>query len=262
MNTVTVESKTAQPPIVSRDRWLERRKALLAREKAVMRLQDELAAERRALPAVRIDKRYVFETPQGPRTLAELFGAHSQLIVQHFMLAPGWEQGCPSCSYMADHNDGAIPHLAQRDIAFVAVSRAPLAEIERFRRRMGWKFDWVSSYESDFNRDFAVTFDADRPADAAVYYNYTMQLFPQAEAPGISVFRKDPAGDVLHTYSTYGRGVEVMMGAYPLMDLTPKGRDEADLPHTMAWVRHHDRYETAATQHGTSAGGACCAAHD
>lgn len=248
---------TATPdhPVVPRERWLAERQALLAREKALLRQADELARARRALPWVRVDQPYRFDTPEGPRTLAGLFGGRSQLLVQHFMLAPGWEEGCPSCSYMADHADGMRPHLAQRDVAMVAVSRAPLAEIERFRKRMGWRFDWVSSHGSDFNRDYAVSFTPQERAAGAVRYNYAMQPFPHEEAPGISVFCKDAAGQVFHTYSTYGRGVEVMMGTYRMLDLTPRGRDEADLPHTMAWVRHHDRYEAAPA---AQAGG-CCA---
>ena len=245
-------------PIVSSEQWLAARKALLAKEKEVMRQADQLAAERRALPWVRIDKDYTFGTAAGPRTLAELFDGRSQLLVQHFMLGPGWEQGCPSCSFMADHSDGMNVHLAQRDITLLAVSRAPLAEIERFRRRMGWRFDWVSSYGSDFNGDFGVSFTPEELATGEVEYNYGHRFFPAQEAPGISVFVRDDAGQVFHTYSTYGRGVEVMMGAYPMMDLTPKGRSERDVPHKMEWVRHHDRYETAAGKAAAS----CCHAHD
>jgi predicted dithiol-disulfide oxidoreductase (DUF899 family) len=170
------------------------------------------------------------------------------------MFAPGWEQGCPSCSFMADHTDGMTVHLAQRDVALVAVSRAPQAEIERFRRRMGWRFKWVSSHGNDFNRDFGVTFTPEETAKGEVHYNYGRWSFPHEELPGISVFYRDDAGDVFHTYSTYGRGVEVMMGAYSLLDLTPKGRDEGDLSFSMAWVRHHDRYEPAPV-------GSCCSTH-
>jgi predicted dithiol-disulfide oxidoreductase (DUF899 family) len=164
------------------------------------------------------------------------------------MLGPGWEQGCKSCSFMADHLDGISLHLAQRDIALLVVSRAPLAEIERFRRRMGWKFAWASSNGNTFNRDFHVSFAAEDRIDGEVYYNYHLTAFPADEAPGISVFAKDDGGAVLHAYSTFGRGVEAMMGAYNLIDLTPLGRNEQDLPSPMAWVRHHDRYEAAAPQ--------------
>jgi predicted dithiol-disulfide oxidoreductase (DUF899 family) len=163
-------------------------------------------------------------------------------LVQHFMFGPGWEQGCPSCSFMADHHDGMKIHLEQRDVTLLAVSRAPLDEIERFRRRMGWRFKWVSSYGSDFNHDFGVSFTPQERARGEVDYNYGMRPFPSEEAPGISVFYKDDGGQIFHTYSTYGRGVEAMMGAYSLLDLMPKGRGERDVPHKMEWVRHHDRY--------------------
>ena len=225
------------------------------------RLRDQLARERRALPWVRIEKDYAFDTPEGRRTLADLFEGRRQLLVQHFMFAPGWQEGCKSCSYMADHIDGMSVHLAQRDVTLLVVSRAPLADIERFRQRMGWQFKWVSSHGSDFNRDFCVTFTPQEIAKGEVYYNYGMRPFPTEEAPGISVFYKDDAGDVFHTYSTYGRGVEVMMGAYNLLDLTPKGRDEDKLSYTMEWVRHHDRYEPAPLAKVAPAGGSCCEEH-
>jgi predicted dithiol-disulfide oxidoreductase (DUF899 family) len=228
---------------VTRDRWIEGRKKLLAREKELTRLRDQVARERRALPWVRVEKDYVFDTPEGPRRLADLFEGRRQLMIQHFMLAPGWDQGCKSCSYMADHNDGANIHLAHRDVTLLAVSRAPLVEIEIFRRRMGWKFKWVSSNGTDFNRDFGVTFTPEEIARGEAYYNYAMQQLPHQEMPGISVFYKDDAGVVFHAYSTYGRGVEVMMGTYNLLDLTPIGRDEDE--GIMKWVRHHDRYQTA-----------------
>ncbi|MCW5665333.1 MAG: DUF899 domain-containing protein [Piscinibacter sp.] len=244
-------------PVVSREQWLARRHELLAREKALTRQADQLARERRALPWVRVDAPYVFDTLDGPRALGELFEGRRQLMVQHFMLGPGWEEGCPSCSFMADHHDGAAPHLAQRDLTLLVVSRAPLAEIERFRRRMGWRFRWVSSHGSSFNRDFGVSFPPEDVARGAVAYNYAVQPFPQAEAPGISVFWREDDGSVFHTYSSYGRGVEVMMGTYPLLDLLPKGRDEDTLPYTMAWVRHHDRYAAAPLPAGAS----CCAGH-
>jgi predicted dithiol-disulfide oxidoreductase (DUF899 family) len=244
----------AHHPVVSADQWLAARKALLAREKELTHLKDQIARERRALPWVRIDKNYVFDTPSGPRTLAELFEGRRQLVVQHFMFTPGAEQGCKSCSFMADHTDPALVHLAQRDTAFVAVSRAPLADLERMRKRLGWQFKWVSSGESEFNYDFHVSFTPEQMAEGAVTYNYTKQPFPHPDAPGISVFYKDDAGQVYLTYSTFGRGVEVMMHTYNFLDLTPLGRNEDDLPYTMAWVRHHDRYETA------PAAASCCAA--
>ena len=227
---------------VSRDEWVRARKELLTKEKELTRLRDELSQKRREMPWVRVEKDYVFDTAEGRRTLAELFEGRRQLLVQHFMLGPGWEQGCKSCSYMADHADGMTVHLAHRDVTFVAISRAPLAEIERFRRRMGWRFKWVSSNGSDFNYDFGVSFTPEEKARKEIHYNYAKQGFGAEELPGISVFSKDDAGDVFHTYSTYGRGVEVMMGTYNLLDLTPKGRDERE-GEGMAWVRHHDRYE-------------------
>ncbi|HEY4081288.1 MAG TPA: DUF899 domain-containing protein [Burkholderiaceae bacterium] len=245
---------TETHPIVSADQWLAERKKLLNREKELTRLQDEIASERRALPWRRLEKDYSFDTPTGPRKLTDLFEGRRQLLVQHFMLAPGWEQGCKSCSFMADHNDGMTAHLAQRDTTFVAISRAPLAEIERFRQRMGWQFKWVSSAGSEFNYDFGVSFTGQQMSTGRVFYNYVSQPFPHEEAPGISVFYKDDAGEVFHTYSRYGRGVEVMMGTYDMLDLTPKGRDEGT-GGGMYWVRHHDRYE------GTPApvrAGPCC----
>jgi predicted dithiol-disulfide oxidoreductase (DUF899 family) len=239
--------------VVSNEQWVQERKALLVREKELMRLHDQIARERRALPWVRIDKNYVFDTPEGRRSLADLFEGRRQLVVQHFMFTPGAEQGCAHCSYMADHSDGALAHLAQRDTTLVAVSRAPLADIERFRRRMGWHFKWVSSDDGDFNYDFDVSFKPEELAKGKVYYNYQTQPFPHPDAPGVSVFYKNDAGEVFHTYSTYGRGVEVMMHTYNFLDLTPLGRNEEGLPYTMAWVRYHDRYETA------PAAGSCCA---
>jgi predicted dithiol-disulfide oxidoreductase (DUF899 family) len=228
--------------IVSQEEWLVARKAHLAKEKELTRLRDQLSTERRALPWVKVDKAYVFDGPDGPETLAELFGGRSQLLVYHFMLGPGWEQGCPSCSYLADHIDGANLHLPQRDVSLLAVSRAPLAQIEAFKQRMGWRFKWVSSYGSDFNRDFHVSFTKEELANEKVDYNYGM-VEGYDELPGLSAFYKDENGAVFHTYSTYARGLDILIGAYNYLDLAPKGRDEAALPWTMAWVRHHDRYE-------------------
>lgn len=256
MNTAISEVSTANHPVVTPDRWIAERKKLLAREKELTRLRDQIAEQRRALPWVRIDKEYIFDTPVGKRTLAALFDGRSQLIVQHFMLGPGWEQGCQSCSYMADHTDGMQIHLEHRDITFVAVSRAPMAEIERFHERMGWKFKWVSSNGNDFNYDFHVSFKPEERAKGEVYYNFGMTAFPAEEAPGISLFYKNEKGEVFHTYSTFGRGVEVMMGAYNMIDLTPKGRDEDGLGYGMEWVRHHDRYESAPKKSGS-----CCSSH-
>jgi predicted dithiol-disulfide oxidoreductase (DUF899 family) len=229
--------------IVSREEWLAARKRHLREEKELTRLRDRLSAARRELPWVRVEKDYVFDTPNGKETLAELFDGRSQLLVYHFMLGPGWEEGCPSCSFLSDHIDGANLHLPQRDVTLLAVSRAPLPEIEAFKQRMGWRFKWVSSFGNDFNRDYHVSFTPDEMAQGEVYYNYAMAEFPSAEAPGLSVFYRDPGGAIFHTYSAYARGLDLLVGAYNYLDLAPKGRDEAELPWTMAWVRHHDRYE-------------------
>jgi len=237
--------------VVSRDEWIAARKVLLAKEKALTAARDQLSAERRALPWVKVDKTYIFDTPAGRRSLAELFNGKSQLLVYHFMLGPDWEEGCPSCSYLADHFDGAVIHLAQRDVAFVAVSRVPLDQIEAFRRRMGWRFVWVSSFGSDFNFDYNVWFPADQ-TDSAVDYNYEKQVVGSDEMPGASAFLKVDNGEVFHTYSAYARGLDILVGAYNWLDLAPRGRDEDDLPWSMSWVRHHDRYDGAQPQT------ACC----
>jgi predicted dithiol-disulfide oxidoreductase (DUF899 family) len=232
--------------IVSRDEWLVARKAHLAEEKAFTRARDALSCKRRELPWVKVDKPYVFDGPHGRETLAELFGGKSQLIVYHFMLGPDWEEGCPSCSLLADHFDGAAIHLAQRDVAFVVVSRAPLEQIEAFKQRMGWHFKWVSSSGSDFNYDYQVSASPQEKAAGKVMYNYELTEFPSEERPGASVFYENAAGEVFHTYSAYGRGLDILIGAYNLLDIAPKGRDEGGLAYTMAWVRHHDRYDGAA----------------
>jgi predicted dithiol-disulfide oxidoreductase (DUF899 family) len=235
-----------QPNIVSPAEWLAARRSLLDKEKDLTRRRDELAAERQALPWVRVDKPYEFEGDGGRRSLAELFDGRSQLVVYHFMLGPGWKEGCPSCSLLADHLDGARVHLAARDVTITLVSRAPYAEIARFRERMGWSLPWVSSHGGDFNRDFHVSFTKDEVAAGSFYYNYEESGFPSEEAPGISVFAKDASGAIFHTYSTYARGGEPLIGAYYLLDMVPKGRDEEGLPWPMAWVRHHDRYGVTA----------------
>src|SRR3989449_8585216 len=200
--------------IVSRDEWLVARKQLLAKEKELTRLRDQLSAERRELPWVKVEKRYVFDGPDGKQTLADLFGGRSQLIVYHFMFGPGWEEGCKSCSFLADHIDGSVVHLAQRDVTLLAVSRAPLSQIEAFKKRMGWRFKWVSSNGNDFNFDYQVSFTKDEMARGAVYYNYHLEKFPSDEAPGASVFYKDGSGDIFHTYSAYARGLDMLVGAY------------------------------------------------
>ena len=238
--------------VVSSEQWLAARKAFMDKEKDFTRLRDELAAERRALPWVKIDKRYVFDSDEGKRTLADLFGGKSQLIVYHFMLGPGWVQGCPSCSFLADHFDGAVIHLAQRDATLVVVSRAPLAEIQAYKKRMGWKFKWVSSFDNDFNRDFHVSFTPEEKAKGKVHYNYTMTEFPSEEAPGLSAFVKDHNDEVFHTYSSYARGLDILIGTYNFLDMAPKGRDEGSLPWSMAWVKRHDEYEALPPK------GGCC----
>jgi predicted dithiol-disulfide oxidoreductase (DUF899 family) len=232
-----------QPRVVSRGDWLTARKALLAKEKNFSRQRDALNAERRRLPMVRIEKEYVFDTPNGRKRLADLFDDRSQLIVYHFMFGPDWNEGCPSCSFLADHIDGALVHLAYRDVTLTAVSRAPLASLEVFRKRMGWRFKWVSSGESDFNFDFHVSFAPEELAKGRVYYNYATTGFPSEEAHGASVFYKNSAGEVFHTYSSYARGCDLLVGTYNFLDIVPKGRDEGELPWRMAWVRHHDRYD-------------------
>ena len=230
--------------VISQEEWLAARKELLKKEKEVTRRLDELSAERRALPWVKVDKNYLFDAPGGKVTLADLFAGRGQLVIYHFMFGPDWQEGCPSCSFVSDHFDCTLPHLAARDVTLVAVSRAPLEKIEEFKRRMGWRFNWVSSHGSDFNGDFRVSFTEEELAQGKVDYNYVMQEFPSAEAPGLSVFHKDEAGGVFHTYSTYGRGLEAVMGTYSILNLVPKGRDEDQLEFSMEWIRYHDRYGT------------------
>jgi predicted dithiol-disulfide oxidoreductase (DUF899 family) len=245
-------------PIVSRDEWLAARQALLVREKEFTRQRDRLSAARRELPWVAVDKPYRFDGPDGPETVADLFAGRSQLIVYHFMFGPNWEEGCKSCSFLADHLDGAVVHLAQRDVTLVIVSRAPLARIQAFQQRMGWRFKWVSSDGSDFNFDHQVSFAEAELAAGKVYYNYGWGPFPADEAPGVSVFYRDAAGAVFHTYSAYARGLDMLVGTYNVLDLAPKGRDEDELDFTMEWVRHHDRYDDAASVAAKTAVEASC----
>jgi predicted dithiol-disulfide oxidoreductase (DUF899 family) len=230
--------------IVSKEQWLESRRALLEQEKQLTRQHDELARKRRELPWVRVEKNYVFDSLSGKKSLADLFGNHSQLLIYHFMFGPEWKEGCPSCSYVADHLNPTLPHLAARDVSLMIVSHAPLAKIEAFKNRMGWQFPWVSSFNSDFNYNFHVSFLPEHKKDGLVDYNYKMQKFPSDEAPGESVFFKEPStGEVFHTYSTYGRGLDALLGTYTLLDMVPKGRDEDQLEFDMQWVRYHDRYD-------------------
>ena len=234
----------SNPKIVTRSEWLTARLAHLEAEKALDRQRDELSKARRALPWVRIETDYVFEGAAGAVSLGDLFGQRQQLIVYHFMYHPSWEEGgCPSCSYLADHFDGMLAHLEQRDTSFVVVSRATIEQIENFKARMGWTFPWVSSVNNEFNRDFEVSFTVEELQNG-VRYNYRDGVeFPSEEAPGASVFYRDEQGGIFHTYSTYARGLDHLIGTYHFLDLTPKGRDEDGLPYSMAWIRRHDEYE-------------------
>jgi predicted dithiol-disulfide oxidoreductase (DUF899 family) len=230
-------------PVVAHTQWLEARKGLLAKEKEFTRLRDELSRQRRELPWERVAKEYVFEGPNGEETLSELFAGKSQLIIYHFMFDPAWEEGCKSCSFWADNFNGIDVHLKHRDISFLAVSRAPWAKLDAYKKRMGWTFRWVSSFGTDFNYDYYVSFTPEEVANGNGYLNYARQTPFDTEVVGISVFYKDPGGTVFHTYSCYSRGVDMLNGAYHYIDLTPKGRDEAEQkPHSQAWVRRHDEY--------------------
>jgi predicted dithiol-disulfide oxidoreductase (DUF899 family) len=243
MKTNTFE----KPFVVSEDKWIAARRELLREEKELTRLHDKIAARRRELPWVKVDKHYTFDSPTGPVSLAELFNGRSQLAVYHFMMGPEWNEGCPSCSFIADHLAPTIPHLQARDVSVAVISRAPMGEILPFKLRMGWGFNWVSSYQNDFNYDYHVSFTEEEMARKTVFYNFGLTEFPNDEAPGFSVFAKDAKGDIYHTYSTYGRGVEQFMGTYTILDLMPKGRDEEpEKFYKMDWVRYHDRYQQAA----------------
>jgi predicted dithiol-disulfide oxidoreductase (DUF899 family) len=237
--------------IVSADEWLAARRALLAEEKALLKAHDALAAKRRALPWVKVEKRYEFEGPGGRETLSDLFDGRSQLIIKHFMLGPDWEEGCVGCSFGADQLDGQLVHLVNHDVMLVAISRAPLAKIQAFQKRMGWHFKWVSSFGSDFNFDYHVSFtDEDRARDRA-FYNFELGRYMRDEMPGFSVFYKDEAGQVFHTYSVFARGTDQLGSTYSLLDLTPKGRNEPPGGDLTAWVRHHDKYDQ-------KPGNSCC----
>lgn len=238
MNTAVTE---LDREIVSRAEWLVARKDLLTREKEFTRQRDALAKARQDLPMVKIDKEYLFDGPDGKETLADLFDGRSQLIVYHFMLGPGWGEGCKSCSYLADHFDGPNIHLPHRDVTFVAISRAPLSEIQAYQERMGWRFKWLSSNRNDFNFDYHVSATNEDKANNRMYYNYETDELTSDELPGLSVFYKDETGAVFHTYSTYSRGLDPLIGTYNFLDLVPKGRDE-NQESTMDWVRRHDEY--------------------
>lgn len=238
----TGTSKLDSQKVVPHAEWVTARVELLKKEKQFTRLRDELSAQRRELPWEKVEKSYVFHGPNGKETLGDLFRGKSQLMVYHFMLGPGWAEGCPSCSYLADHFDGSVVHLAARDVRLAVVSRAPLSAIEAFKKRMGWKFHWVSSNGTDFNYDYQVSLKKEDEGKEEVYYNYALTKFPSEERPGMSAFFKNRAGEIFHTYSAYARGLDILVGAYNWLDMAPKGRDEEGLKHGMAWVRHHDKY--------------------
>jgi predicted dithiol-disulfide oxidoreductase (DUF899 family) len=239
--------------IVSRTEWQQACLSFLEKEKELTRLSDDLARQRRELPWTRIEKNYVFEGPEGKLTLADLFRDRSQLAVYHFMFGPDWSEGCPGCSYLTDHANGALEHLGARDVSFVLVSRGPLDKLMAFKQRMGWKLPWVSSEGCDFNRDFGVSFTKEEIASGAHLYNFSTIPPHGEENPGISFFSKDASGAIYHTYSAYGRGLEGLLGTYIILDRTAKGRDEESLPMPMAWVRHHDKYEPSLQSIGS-----CC----
>lgn len=228
--------------VVSHAEWLAARKAFLQKEKELTRLRDELSKQRRELPWEKVEKKYVFDGPNGKESLADLFAGRSQLLVYHFMLGPDWVEGCASCSLLADHFDGAIPHLNARDVTFLVISRAPFSQIQAFQKRMGWKFKWVSSNANDFNFDYKVSFTSEDIGKGAPNYNFDTIPFRLEEGPGLSAFYKDAVNNVFHTYSAYARGLDINIGAYNFLDVAPKGRDEEGLNFTMAWVKHHDKY--------------------
>ena len=227
--------------VVTEEEWLQARKALLEQEKALTRQRDEVSRKRRELPWVKVEKAYVFDGPKGRVPFADLFAGRSQLIIYHFMLGPDWEEGCKSCSFLADHFDATRIHLAHRDVTFAVVSQAPMPRIAAFQQRMGWQFPWVSAFGNSFQTDYGVHFTKEELA-GEINYNYGKTRFGAEEAPGLSVFYKNEAGEIFHTYSTYARGLDALVGTYQFLDLVPKGRDEEGLAFTMAWVRHHDRY--------------------
>jgi predicted dithiol-disulfide oxidoreductase (DUF899 family) len=262
------KNKTTHP-IVSRDEWIAARRKLLKKEKEITLQRDAVSAKRRELPWVRVEKEYVFDGPDGKQTLADLFDGRSQLFVKHFMLAPGQETQCVGCSFEVDHIGGVLVHLENHDVSYVAVARAPLAEIAVMKKRMGWRFKWVSSFGSDFNYDFHVSFTPDQIAQGKVYYNYERREIPIEDMSGNSVFYKDEAGDIFHTYSTFGRGGEAMLGTYAILDLLPKGRNETGPYHSLGdWVRPHDRYqeggsvEATGRYHSPKPSDSCCASGD
>jgi predicted dithiol-disulfide oxidoreductase (DUF899 family) len=268
MTTVASSAGVQGHEVVSPTEWIASRKELLQKEKEFTRLRDELSRQRRELPWEKVEREYVFDGPNGEVSLAELFGGRSQLIVYHFMFGPGWDAGCPSCSYLADHFDGSLVHLANRDVTLAVISRAPIEQIDAFKKRMGWQFRWFSSFGNEFNQDYHVSFTKEEIANGKVSYNYDLTEFPSEEAPGVSVFYKNDDGEIFHTYSSFARGLDILVGAYNFLDLVPKGRDEDGLAFTMSWVRHHDRYAEGYTVDAKAlyveprkAGSSCCSEH-
>lgn len=243
-------------PVVGYDEWLSARRDLLAEEKELTRRNDLLSEKRRALPWVKVEKDYRFHTADGEKSLADLFAGRSQMIVYHFMLGPDWDEGCPGCSFLSDHFDGPNLHLAHHDVTLLAVSRAPLEKLLEYQQRMGWKFPWVSSFGSDFNYDFHASSTPEQLAWGTILYNFHEIDSSDSgeEHHGISVFYRNPGGDIFHTYSCYSRGVDILCGTHNLLDLTPKGRNETD---TMSWVRRHDQYDDAKPEDSTSCGCDC-----
>jgi predicted dithiol-disulfide oxidoreductase (DUF899 family) len=239
-------------PVVSREEWLKARKALLATEKEETKLRDKIRAERQNMPWVKVDKTYTFDTPAGKKTLADLFDGRSQLMIYHFMFGPDWEAGCPGCSFLSDHIDGTLPHLNNHDVSYVTVSRAPLGKIEAYKQRMGWKFPWVSSFGSDFNFDYHVSFTKEELESGKVFYNFRETSGDDAndELPGMSAFIRDEAGNVYHTYSDYARGGEEILTTLMILDRAPKGRNETS---TLSFVKRHDEYDAEPKAHS------CCA---
>jgi predicted dithiol-disulfide oxidoreductase (DUF899 family) len=234
----------ANRKVVTQNQWLAARKKLLVKEKKFSKLRDELNLQRRELPWVKIEKEYIFDGPGGRETLEELFDGKSQLIIYHFMFGPGWGEGCPHCSFWADHYDSVHFHLGRRDTAFAVVSRAPWKEIAPFKKRMGWQFNWVSSFGTDFNFDFNVSFTPEQIKSGVLPYNYGRIKMKIDELQGVSAFYRDRHGDIYHTYSSYARGIDLMNTTYNFLDLTTKGRDEnPDAPQD--WVRYHDKYKGA-----------------
>jgi predicted dithiol-disulfide oxidoreductase (DUF899 family) len=229
--------------VVTHDEWLSARTEFLAKEKEFTRQRDALSRQRRELPWERVEKNYVFDSSGGKETLSQLFGTRSQLVVYHFMFTPSWEEGCKHCSFWADNFNGIDVHLNHRDVSFVAISRAPLAKIDAFKKRMGWSFKWLSSSGTDFNYDYQASFTPEQINSGKVFYNYKTSAMEMQDREGVSVFFRDPKGTIFHTYSAYARGIDMLNGAYHFLDLVPKGRDEDALEFTQSWVRYHDNYE-------------------